>query len=98
MARREPSDAMDFTGPCGGFTVEAGGGKVRLAVRYYDSLGLGKVPPVQARPGRHPEGLWEESAVEYAGDLKAITVVADHRLTVRVLLNGKEALTSLAPN
>jgi hypothetical protein len=86
-----------FTGPCGGFTVEAGGGKARLAVRYDDSPGLSKVPPVQARPGRHPEGLWEESSVEYAGDLKAITVVADYRLTVRVLLNGKEALSSNAP-
>jgi Glycosyl hydrolase family 30 beta sandwich domain len=86
-----------FTGPSGGFTVEAGNGKARLAVRYYDSPGLSKVPPVQARAGRHPEGLWEESSVEYGGDLKAITVVADYRLTVRVLLNGKEALSSRAP-
>jgi len=85
-----------FTGPCGGFTVEAGGGTVRLAVRYNDSPGLSKVPPVQPRPGRHPEGLWEESSAGYGGDLKAITVVADHRLTVRVLLNGKEALVSRA--
>jgi hypothetical protein len=50
-----------FTGPCGGFTVEASAGKVRLPVRHYDSLGLGKVPPVLPRPARHPEGLWEES-------------------------------------
>ena len=40
-----------FTGPSGGFTVEAGNGKARLAVRYYDSPGLSKVPPVQARAG-----------------------------------------------
>ena len=86
-----------FTGPCGGLTVEAGGGKARLAVRYNDSPGLSKVPPVQTRPGRHPEGLWEESTIDYGGDLRAITVVADYRLTVRVLLNGKEALTSTAP-
>ena len=86
-----------FTGPCGGFTVEAGGGKARLMVRYDDSPGLAKVPPVQPRPGRHPEGIWEESSVEYGGELKAITVVADYRLTVRVLLNGKEALSSNAP-
>jgi hypothetical protein len=86
-----------FTGPLGGFTVEAGGGNVRLAVRYYDSPGLAKVPPVAEKPARHPEGLWEESSVEYAGDLKAITVAADHRLTIRVSLNGKEALTSRAP-
>jgi hypothetical protein len=86
-----------FTGPCGGFTVEVGGGKARLAVRYNDSPGLSKVPPVETRPGRHPEGLWEESSVEYGGDLQAITAVADYRLTVRVLLNGKEALSSNAP-
>jgi hypothetical protein len=85
-----------FTGTSGGFTVEAGGGKLRLAVRYYDSPGLSKVPPVQPRPGRHPEGLWEESSVEYNGDLKAITVAADYKLTIRVLLNGKEALSSRA--
>ena len=85
-----------FTGPSGGFTVEAGGGQARLAVRYYDSPGLSKVPPVEPRPGRHPEGLWEESRVEYSGDLRAITVIADHRLTLRVLLNGKEALSSRA--
>jgi len=85
-----------FTGPSGGFTVEAGGGQAKLAVRYYDSPGLSKVPPVQPRPGRHPEGLWEESSVAYRGDLRAITVVVDYRLTVRVLLNGKEALSSRA--
>ena len=85
-----------FTGPSGGFTIEAGGGQARLAVRYYDSPGLAKVPPVEARPGRHPEGLWEETSVAYSGELRAITVVADHRLTVRVLLNGKEALSSHA--
>jgi len=90
----QPQLRWIFTGPCGGFTVEAGSGKARLVVRYYDSPGLSKVPPAPARPGRHPEGLFEESSAEYRGDLKAISVVVDHRLTVRVLLNGKEALTS----
>jgi len=85
-----------FTGPCGGFTVEAGGGKASLTVRYYDSPGLSKVPPAQPRPGRHPEGLFEETSVEYRGELKTITVAADHRLTLSVRLNGKEALTSRA--
>lgn len=93
---KEPALRWIFTGPHGGFTVEAGAGKVRLAVRYYDSPGLSKVPPVAPRPGRHPEGLFEESSVSFRGDLKAITVVADHRLTVRVLLNGLEALSSRA--
>ncbi len=85
-----------FTGPCGGITVEVGGGKALLTVRYYDSPGVSKVPPLQPRPGRHPEGQWEESSIEYRGELKAITVMADHKLMVRVLLNGKESLTTNA--
>jgi hypothetical protein len=83
-----------FTGPLGGFTVEVGAGRLRLAQRYFDSPGLSKVPPVAERPARHPEGLWEESSVEYTGDLRAVTVVLDHRLSVRVALNGKEALVA----
>ncbi len=83
-----------FTGPTGGFTVEVGAGKVRLAQRYYDSPGLSKVPPVAERPARHPEGLWEESSAEYNGDLRAVTVLLDHRLSVHVALNGKEALAA----
>ena len=95
----QPALRWIFTGPHGGFTVEAGGGKVRLSVRYYDSPGLAKVPPVAARPGRHPEGLFDETSGAYRGELKAITVVADHRLTVRVLLNGQEVLASrVAPD
>lgn len=92
----EPPLHWIFTGPSGGFTVEAGGGKASLTVRYYDSPGLTKVPPVPSRPGRHPEGLFEQSSVEYRGALKAVTVVMDHRLTLRILLNGKEALSSQA--
>ena len=83
-----------FTGPMGGFTVEVGAGRLRLAQRYFDSPGLSKVPPVAERPARHPEGLWEESSVEYSGDLRAIAVVLDHRLSVRVALNGQEALVA----
>lgn len=83
-----------FTGPTGGFTVEVGAGKVRLAQRYYDSPGLSKVPPVAERPARHPEGLWEESSAEYNGNLRAVTVLLDHRLSVHVALNGKEALAA----
>jgi hypothetical protein len=83
-----------FTGPMGGITVEVGAGRLRLAQRYYDSPGLSKVPPVQERPARHPEGLWDEASVEYTGDLRAIGVALDHRLSVRVALNGKEALVA----
>jgi len=94
MTPNQPALRWLFTGPHGGFTIEAGAGIVHLAIRYYDSFGLSKVPPVATKPGRHPEGLFEESSMSYKGDLKAITVIADHRLNLRVLLNGKEALKS----
>src|SRR5574340_77037 len=81
-----------FTGPDGGFTVEFGPSRVRLLQRYYDSPGLRKAPPAQTRTPRHPEGLWEESSTEYHDVPRAITVRADYRMGVSVLLNGKEAL------
>jgi O-glycosyl hydrolase len=90
----QPGLRWIFTGPHGGFTVETSAGKVRLAVRYYDSPGLSKVPPVAPTPARHPEGIFDESSASFRGDLKAVTIVVDHRLTLRVLLNGKEALSS----
>lgn len=92
----KPALRWIFTGPDGGFTVEAASGRISLSVRYYDSPGLVKPP---ARPGRQPETIIEDAGIEYSGDLKTVTVLADYRLTVRVLLNGKEALVSnLAPD
>jgi len=81
-----------FTGPLGGFTVEICGGQARLVERYYDSTGLRKAPPAGTRPTRHPEGLWAESTVRFTGELRAVTVEADHRLGIAVRLNGKEVL------
>ncbi len=78
--------AWIFTGPTGGFTVEVEPARARLVQRYYDSLALGQ------GPAKHPERTSEESSVEYAGALRAITVRVDHRLGVSVLLNGKEVL------
>ena len=79
-----------FTGPMGGFTLEAGAGKVRLFQRYNDSPALAKFSPV--KNARHPEALMEESSVEYDGRLQSIAVALDHRLNLRVALNGQESL------
>jgi O-glycosyl hydrolase len=81
-----------FTGPLGGFTVEVTPTHLRVFQRYYDSFGLRKAPPAPGRPPRHPEGLYEESAVDLLDPPRAITVRADHRLGLEVLVNGKEAL------
>ena len=79
-----------FTGPMGGFTVEAGAGKVRLFQRYDDSPALAKFSSV--KNVRHPEAVVEESSVEYTGQLQSIAVTLDYRLTLRVALNGRESL------
>jgi O-glycosyl hydrolase len=79
-----------FTGPMGGFTVEAGAGKVRLFQRYDDSPALAKFSSV--KNVRHPEAVVEESSVEYTGELQSIAVTLDYRLTLRVALNGQESL------
>jgi hypothetical protein len=79
-----------FTGPMGGFTVEAGAGKVKLSQRYDDSPALAKYSAVCN--ARHPEAVVEETSVEYSGQLQSIAVTLDHRLSLRVSLNGREAL------
>ena len=79
-----------FTGPLGGFTVEAGAGKVRVFQRYDDSPALAQFSAV--RNARHPEAVTEETSVEYDGQLRSIGVTLDHRLSLRVSLNGKEAV------
>ena len=84
-----------FTGPMGGFTVEAGAGKVRLFQRYDDSPALAKFSP--ARNARHPEAVVEETSVEYSGQLQSIGVTLDYRLSLRVTLNGQEALVQHCP-
>jgi hypothetical protein len=76
-----------FTGPDGGFTIHVGAGKLRVSQRYYDSPGLGKT-----QGARHPEAELQETTAEYSGNLRAITVVMDHRLGLRVLLNGKDVI------
>ncbi len=79
-----------FTGPLGGFTVEAGAGQVRVFQRYDDSPALAKFSLV--RDARHPEAVVEETSLEYGGQLQSITVTLDHRLSLRLALNGEEAL------
>jgi hypothetical protein len=79
-----------FTGPMGGFTVEAGGGTIRLFQRFDDSPALAKDA---AKGVRHPEAITEDTRVSYTGQLQSIQVTLDHRLALRVVLNGQEALS-----
>jgi len=76
-----------FTGELGGFTIAASDKDLHVSQRYYDSFGLGN----QEKPQRHPERITVESAAAFQGSLRAITVRLDARLSLAVLLNGREA-------
>lgn len=75
-----------FTGPHAGFTVELTSTKVRLAQRYYDSMGL------YSGQGNYPEKIVRDEEQQYAGHARELTVIVDAHLSVQVLVNGKEIL------
>jgi hypothetical protein len=75
-----------FTGPHAGFTVELDSSKISLTERYYDSMGL------YAGAGNFPEKTVRAVERQYTGQARALTVIADDHLAVRVLVNGIEVL------
>jgi O-glycosyl hydrolase len=81
-----------FTGPEGGFTVSITESSVRLAQRYYNSIGLCEIGGKSIKAGRHPEKKWIEDTVEYQGTLQAVTVDLGANLQVALRLNGREVL------
>jgi O-glycosyl hydrolase len=83
------NSALDwiFTGNEGGVTVHLANSRLRLTQRYYDSYGhFTEQPPKQ----RYPNRVWQETEVAFHGVLRTVEVVMDHRLSVAVLLNGRE--------
>ncbi|HZQ44174.1 MAG TPA: hypothetical protein VFA99_13045 [Acidobacteriaceae bacterium] len=76
-----------FTGPRAGLTVELTSSKVRLVERFYDSTALDG-------GGNYPEKTVREEEQQYVGHARALTVVVDAHLSVRVLLNGERVLTA----
>jgi len=75
-----------FTGPHAGFTVELTSSKVRIAERYYDSMGL------YEGQGNYPEKTTFEDERQYMGAPRTLTVIADAHLAVEVWLNGQRIL------
>jgi hypothetical protein len=75
-----------FTGPRAGFTIELTSSKVRIAERYYDSMGL------YEGQGNYPEKSTFADERQYTGQPRTLTVIADAHLAVRVLLNGQQIL------
>jgi O-glycosyl hydrolase len=77
-----------FTGPHAGFTVELTSTKVRIAERYYDSMGL------YEGQGNFPEKTTFTDERQYTGQPRTLTVIADAHLAVQVLLNGQQILNA----
>jgi O-glycosyl hydrolase len=75
-----------FTGPRAGLTVELTSSKVRIAERYYDSMAL------YEGQGNFPEKTTFAEERQFTGDARALTVIADAHLAVRVLVNGQQLL------
>jgi len=74
--------------------VEVGRGQGPPGAALLRLAGLSKVPPVAERPRDTRKGCGRNRSAEYSGDLRAVTVLLDHRLSVHVALNGKEALAA----
>lgn len=75
-----------FTGPHAGFTVELTSSKVRIAERYYDSMGL------YEGQGNFPEKTTLTDERQYTGEPRTLTVIADAHLAMQVLVNGQRIL------
>jgi len=75
-----------FTGPRAGLTVELTSSQVRIAERYYDSMGF------YEGQGSYPQKTVLSLERQYSGEARQLTVVADGHLGVRVLVNGVDLL------
>ncbi len=75
-----------FTGPHAGFTVELTASSIRIAERYYDSMGL------YEGQGNYPAKETFELQKQFIGEARTVTVIADAHLAVRVLVNGAQLL------
>lgn len=75
-----------FTGPNAGFTVELTSSSVRIAERYYDSMGL------YEGQGNYPAKDVFALQRQFTGGARTVTVIADAHLSVRVLVNGVQLL------
>jgi O-glycosyl hydrolase len=79
-----------FTGDVGGVTVALTDVALEVIERFYESEGFGQIEgaPVE----KHPEFVTKIHRVEFEGKPQALTVAMDHKLQLRVSLNGREVL------
>ncbi len=93
-----------FTGSLGGFTVSIDDSTVRVSQRFYDSHGLRSPesffdidPSVPLKSwfdktkamSSYPQKTWFRSTEPRSEPVKSVTVILDHKISLRVLVNGK---------
>ncbi len=82
-----------FTGDDGGITVSITDSTVEVTERLHGASGLSQIPG--ATTTRHTEYIAKIHRFPYESTLRAVTVTMDHRLHLRVALNGREVLGKL---
>jgi hypothetical protein len=77
-----------FTGDKAGFNLSISGDTIWLYQRYYDSFGFNEPGGNKIKVKRHPESIWLWHAIPYTGDPENITISIDHKMILRLMING----------
>lgn len=81
-----------FTGDEGGITISVTDKELEVQERFYESPGFRNI--VEGPRTRHPEYISKTSRLSFTGAVQAVSVTLDHRLYLRVALNGQEVFQS----
>ncbi len=77
-----------FTGDKAGFNLSISGDTIWFYQRYYDSYGFNEPNGNKINLKRHPEKVWLLHAISYTGNLESITLSIDHKMILKLLING----------
>ena len=77
-----------FTGDKAGFNLSVSGDTIWFYQRYYDSYGFNEPNGNKIKLKRHPENIWVLHAISYTGNLESITISIDHKMILKLLVNG----------
>lgn len=77
-----------FTGDKAGFNFSVSRDTIWFYQRYYDSYGFNKPNGDKIKVKRHPENIWLLHAIPYTGNLESLTISIDHKMILKLLVNG----------
>jgi len=77
-----------FTGDKAGINLAISLDTIWFYQRYYDSYGFNEPNGHKINLKRHPEKVWLLHAISYTGNLESITISIDHKMILKLLING----------